>query len=1333
MASNICNVCGGEYILKNGRYVCPYCNAIKPIDATLEEENLLSNAWQKLRLANFDDAEESFTDIKNLYPESHRAYWGLVLSKYGIKYEKDYDGKMIPSCYSTRYESFLKDDNYLKAIKLADKDNKEYYESQAEKIEKIRKEWVEKAQKEKQYDIFISYKDSDEENGIERTQDSFEAYEIYNHLEKLGYRVFYSRETLKNKSGEKYEPYIFNALNTAKVMIVYGSKLDYINSTWVKNEWLRFIKRIRDGEKQQNSIILTYKGINPSKLDPPLSKIQGLDRSSITFLTDLDAYCKRIIEASNKVLPKIKRAKIQKQEKQENNDLKKLEIKELNKTTHSQKEIDRKTIEKRVIGSIEVPKIPIDAENKLKVIFGYLENGYTDKAYKQFCLFLDDNPNNGKALYGKLLSSCKSSNIFEFEKTGISTFSDWQLLDLVLTYNKEDSTKLLQLFANYAISLIKNSEYDKAKEIFSQIYSYDNESITDLREKAYRIAVKNCSNNLEIAKFFFDSYINYENNSDNYINALKQITLFFIDNKDFDNAKKYYEKWERLTDFTYDVNMAYLFISHKTKKLSKILDESIDNKNIDSVDFVIKRMDQGSANKFIQNIIDDIYKRISQKEYNNLTQIITRYLVYDFDNREEKIKILINNVCKNPAENAYTTFEILLTLVDNSQEQYNEYVLFFAENAQKKRQLQLALKLYGLVKTKRSQMCCLENNLGVTTKNPLSANIHKLKDFTLVENVLSLCKTNDEQMSILDTLLLATIKNANKTISKDILEIFDKLITYIPDGYDLPLCGYLLSFANTCKKNKYFEDAIRYYTSYLAYNNKKHEVYWNLLQVRLKCSSDEELSHQTIILSDQIEFENALTIATNLNDNNALKRYMDVEEKQNEYIEAINKKLALKKKRKKTVTITSIVIAIILVLTIIISGIFVGIKVEQNLKFSNNSTGVSVYAGKNFVSDSTLIIPSTYKGKQVTEIKAKAFKNHAEIKKVIIPKTVTLIDDEAFYGCINLETIEYINEVNANNSYDNNEAYFKLSNDIDIYLEKIGNRAFYNCIKLSDFTFNDGLEIIGNEAFFSCSSLTNIEIPTSVKNIGNYVFSGTNINTISIPDSVEHVGNYIFKDCNNLKNIYLSNMKSIPNTWDEGWILGCNSKVNQTNTVFLDYNNSSNFKGSRDIIVGDFYSLPIPKRDGYTFDGWYIGDVRYTDNKGNSIYRFINNEENILFKAKWECYSICTTTNNINAGLYTEYENYNISAGETITLEASTNNGYIWLGWYEGDVKVSEGTSLSYTFIMPAESKTYIAKWILCPFTLEKNINNAGSISTLNEKYVLGEEVTITASTNNGY
>ena len=154
---NICNICGANYEYRDGKWRCPNCGAYKPEELSNEEETLLYNAAQKLRLSAFDDAEELYRDLTVQYPNNSRGYWGLVLAKYGIKYEKDYNGKMIPSCYAASYENVLNDNNYKKAQDFADEDNKKYYQDQANKIEKVRSEWIEIADHEEPYDVFISF------------------------------------------------------------------------------------------------------------------------------------------------------------------------------------------------------------------------------------------------------------------------------------------------------------------------------------------------------------------------------------------------------------------------------------------------------------------------------------------------------------------------------------------------------------------------------------------------------------------------------------------------------------------------------------------------------------------------------------------------------------------------------------------------------------------------------------------------------------------------------------------------------------------------------------------------------------------------------------------------------------------------------------------------------------------------------------------------------------------------------------------------------------------------------------------------------------------------
>ena len=166
------------------------------------------------------------------------------------------------------------------------------------------------------------------------------------------------------------------------------------------------------------------------------------------------------------------------------------------------------------------------------------------------------------------------------------------------------------------------------------------------------------------------------------------------------------------------------------------------------------------------------------------------------------------------------------------------------------------------------------------------------------------------------------------------------------------------------------------------------------------------------------------------------------------------------------------------------------------------------------------------------------------------------------------------------------------------------------------------------------------------------------------------------------------------------------------------------------ISVGEEVTLTATINDGYTWLGWYSGDTKVSE--GTSLsYTFTMGEENKTYTAKWTYYTITTSTNLSAGGSYTRYTNYKVSAGEEKTITATTNVGYTWLGWYDGEAKVSEGTSQTYTFTMGNESKTYTAKWY--KIILTRNNTSAGTISSLTDTYVVGDQVTITATTNAGY
>ncbi|WP_349948649.1 leucine-rich repeat protein [Lacrimispora sp. BS-2] len=189
----------------------------------------------------------------------------------------------------------------------------------------------------------------------------------------------------------------------------------------------------------------------------------------------------------------------------------------------------------------------------------------------------------------------------------------------------------------------------------------------------------------------------------------------------------------------------------------------------------------------------------------------------------------------------------------------------------------------------------------------------------------------------------------------------------------------------------------------------------------------------------------------------------------------------------------------------------------------SSSGGVIIKGLKSGSKETSITIPETLNGKNVTQIKAGAFKNNTKIKTVTIEAGITSIGDGTFNGCSSLETITFPDT-----------------------LTSIGNEAFYNCKKLKDVTFPDTLSGIGSKAFYNCQNLTGVTFPGSLKAIGSNAFyqclaleradlSQTEIMVIAqntfescqvlsevvLPEGLETIEQYAFFKCNAITEITL--------------------------------------------------------------------------------------------------------------------------------------------------------------------------------------------------------------------
>ncbi len=182
-----------------------------------------------------------------------------------------------------------------------------------------------------------------------------------------------------------------------------------------------------------------------------------------------------------------------------------------------------------------------------------------------------------------------------------------------------------------------------------------------------------------------------------------------------------------------------------------------------------------------------------------------------------------------------------------------------------------------------------------------------------------------------------------------------------------------------------------------------------------------------------------------------------------------------------------------------------------------NEYRVSEYNGG---SASRVIIPDSYKGYPITQIKENAFRNITAFTVIDIPQAVTSIGDFAFSGCTGLLSVKIPAQVT-----EIGEGVFMgceslASVELPDGLLTIGEEAFRGCKKLEDVVFPDSVSSLGNGAFYDCDSFTEITVGSGVETIGSEAFYSCNsLTSVIFGESVTSLGAQSFRDCGSLTDI----------------------------------------------------------------------------------------------------------------------------------------------------------------------------------------------------------------------
>jgi len=275
-----CVTCGNVLSNVDGRYVCEACgNVYEEVEKISEEEVIALNHATTLRKRwLFDDAWEEYDLILKKYPENEAASWGALICEYGIIYETDYDGSRKINCHRLSEKPIFENANYAKL--------NEEHKAEAEKIEALRLSILEKSKKIQPYDVFICYKQTDERFGRPTREAAWarDLYELLTH--KMGLRVFYAEKALVTANTE-WEPHIYAALNSAKLMFVLTSSLENVNAVWVKNEWKRFHRYIKEG--QDKVIRVVFDNMEAYNLPKELQDTQAINHNAMDWGQSVEA------------------------------------------------------------------------------------------------------------------------------------------------------------------------------------------------------------------------------------------------------------------------------------------------------------------------------------------------------------------------------------------------------------------------------------------------------------------------------------------------------------------------------------------------------------------------------------------------------------------------------------------------------------------------------------------------------------------------------------------------------------------------------------------------------------------------------------------------------------------------------------------------------------------------------------------------------------------------------------------------------------------------------------------------------------------------------------
>lgn len=886
---------------------CPYCGGLLRRSATgvvkctccdsefkteTVDADLFAEA-ESLRFKNkFGEALDKYESVLSVNPDSVEANWGALLAEFGIEYVKE--GKEeIPTIHRPLYGYSIIDDKYACAIldNTAGTERDEYY-SKLRSLEDLRIRIEKEACKYKKYDVFISCKITGGTDTEEKTEEYVWAEALYKKLTKRGLVVFFSPYSLPSSNGD-YEPIIYSALQSAKYLVVLASSCERLNSTWIRNEWGRFLENRKLSEDRKYYKLIVKNGV--IKNIPTALR----DTSAIAY-DDKGLWLKYAEEAvvdafpDRELVPYIERV-----------DLSEVKIGK-NKTLSSAKTVDhfidgfapQNPYSVRFYepeNSYETDNNVVACVEKCKAFLRCGNYREAEREIRNFLNYCGDKVYDYNILTLELLIKTRKKSLEDFFETGLSDLTDFDLLNEIVRHIPADAIDdFVTNIGKYIMNSIASGENNNAIGYYNIVKDVKTDIVTTLNCDVLR-SLPHLYGNPDLFMKYAEAAIPFVagNSVNRYIEIVTDLVAGMCKNEMWEGAEKLASGLIAADPHNAKILFVNMMIEKKASSRDALFDGVEKTFDYVSVENLLSDLSSVGCVHFADVLKSRIMLLIKRAQYNEASEWIDILKKITFENKEQFFASIVDK-CKNDYRSVPTFFAAIHTFGEDKLNFFIESMLRYINVLVRNGRFTEAKKLCDdLAQYDVTNVECYRYKLYAEIESSTYSfdNIYKLKDETTIENLLIATSSEYERNEVLRKLAWACVKYVSGadsgSLNKNVFFVFDRLLGYYvePEKTD-DVKKIVTAFAKGCLNVEEFERA-KWYFSYLTGLDKTlHEAYWGIILAETNSKNNDELALSGVRIDSFKEYTFAVMYAK------------DNEKAEDEYAAVVLKQRALIKKKK---------------------------------------------------------------------------------------------------------------------------------------------------------------------------------------------------------------------------------------------------------------------------------------------------------------------------------------------------------------------------------------------------------------------------------------------------